>query len=87
MQLLNEAIRSKDFNSAQAIITKYLRSKLGNKVYAYPAPEVFKPASGTQMVGIRFFIMDGGAKSLRMNWKTVGKIGSQGLASISYWDG
>jgi hypothetical protein len=32
MQLLNEAIRSKDFNSAQAIITKYLRSKLGKSI-------------------------------------------------------
>jgi hypothetical protein len=72
MKLINEAIRSKDFNSAQALITKYLRSKLGNKVYAYPAPEVWKPLGGTTMVGIRFFIMDGGAKSLRLNWKTVG---------------
>lgn len=87
MKLINEAIRTKDFNSAQALITKYLRSKLGNKVYAYPAPEVWKPLGGTTMVGIRFFIMDGGAKSLRLNWKTVGQIGSKGLVQISYWDG
>ena len=88
MKLLTEAIRSKDFTSAQLLITKYLRSKLGNKVFPYPTPEVFTPTGGTKHVGIRFFIMDGaGAKSVRMNWKTVGKIGSQGLVSIDFWDG
>jgi hypothetical protein len=84
---LNEAIRSKDFNQAQLTITKYLRSKLGNKVFPYPTPEVFTPTGGTKQVGIRFFIMDGQAKSIRMNWKTIGKIGSQGLVSIDFWDG
>lgn len=87
MYLLNEAIRSKDFTSAQLLINKYLRSKLGNKVYPYPVPEVFTPAGGAKHVGVRFFIMDGGAKSLRLNWKTVGRIGSSGLVSIDYWDG
>lgn len=46
MNFLNEAIRSKDFTSSQLLITKYLRSKLGNKVYPYPAPEIFTPAGG-----------------------------------------
>lgn len=87
MNLLTEAIRSKDFTSAQLLITKFLRSKLGNKVYPYPTPEVFTPAGGSKRVGIRFFIIDGGAKSVRLNWKTVGKIGSQGLDQIDYWDG
>lgn len=87
MYLLNEAIRSKDFTSSQLLITKYLRSKLGPKVYPYPVPEVFTPVGGAKHVGVRFFIMDGGAKSVRLNWKTVGKIGSQGLVSIDYWDG
>lgn len=87
MHLLTEAIRSKDFTSAQNLIGKYLRQKIGNKVYAYPTPEVFTPASGQKHIGIRFFIMDGGAKSVRLNWKTVGKIGSQGLVSIDFWDG
>ena len=87
MNFLNEAIRSKDFTSSQLLITKYLRSKLGNKVYPYPVPEVFTPAGGVKHVGVRFFIMDGTAKSVRLNWKTVGKIGSQGLVSIDYWDG
>jgi hypothetical protein len=88
MQLITEAIRSKDFQASQALIVKYLRSKLGNKVFAYPTPEVFTPSGGTRQVGIRLFIMDGGTpKSVRMNWKTVGKIGSQGLVSVDYWDG
>lgn len=88
MNLITEAIRSKDFTSSQLLIMKYLRSKLGNKVFPYPTPEVFIPSGGVQHVGVRFFIMDGGsAKSVRMNWKTVGKIGSQGLVSIDFWDG
>ncbi len=45
------------------------------------------PAGGVKHVGIRYFISAGGAQSVRFNWKTVGKIGSQGLASIDYWDG
>lgn len=61
MNFLNEAIRSKDFTSSQLLITKYLRSKLGNKVYPYPVPEVFTPAGGVKHVGVRFFIMDGTA--------------------------
>lgn len=83
---INEAIRAKDFSRAVQLVTKYLRGKLGNKIYVYPTPEVFTSA-GAKRVGIRYFITAGGTKQIRLNWKTLGKIGSQGLDSIDYWDG
>lgn len=84
---LNEAISAGNFVRAQILITKYLRTKLGKRVYAFPSPEVFTSAGSPKQVGIRFYINNGGYKSVRLNWKSVGKIGSSGLASIDYWDG
>ena len=87
MRSLTEAIRAKDFDKAIQTIARYLKSKTGGKVYAYPEPEVFRPASGPKLVGIRLFISNGGYKSMRFNWKNVGSLGSFGLVSIDYWDG
>lgn len=84
---INEAIRASNFQAAQNLIIKYLKKHLGTKIYAYPVPEVFTPAGGTKQVGIRYYITMSGAKSIRLNWKTVSKIGAQGLVSIDYWDG
>lgn len=87
MRSLTEAIRAKDFDKAIQTIARYLKSKTGGKVYAYPEPEVFRPAGGPKLVGIRLFISNGGYKSMRFNWKNVGSLGSFGLVSIDYWDG
>lgn len=87
MRSLTEAIRAKDFDKAIQTIARYLKSKTGGKVYAYPEPEVFRSAGGPKLVGIRLFISNGGFKSMRFNWKNVGSLGSFGLVSIDYWDG
>lgn len=84
---INEAIRASNFQAAQNLIIKYLKKHLGTKIYAYPVPEVFTPAGGMKQVGIRYYITMGGVKSIRLNWKTISKIGAQGLVSIDYWDG
>lgn len=83
MSQLNEAIRQKDFGRATGLILKYLRKKIGNKVYPYPVPERFTTA-GASMTGIRFF-MDSN-KSIRFNWKATIDT-SNGLLSMDYWDG
>lgn len=87
MRILQEAIRAKDLSPAIALITKFLKSKTGAKVYAYPEPEVLRTASGTKLVGIRMFVSKQGYKSVRFNWKNVGELGSFGLVSVDYWDG
>jgi hypothetical protein len=81
---INEAIRSADFPKATTLIKRYLMGKLG-KVYFYPTPEVFRPASGGKGVGIKFFV--NGNEAVRLNWlgTNVGK--SNGLISMDYWDG
>lgn len=84
MSQLNEAIRQKDFGRATGLVLKYLRKKLGNKVYLYPVPERFIPSGGSEMTGIRFFL--GSNKSVRFNWKTTIDAG-KGLLSMDYWDG
>ena len=84
--IINEAIRAKDFSRAVQLVTKYLRGKIGNKIYVYPTPETFT-SGGAKRVGIRYFITSNGTKSIRLNWKTMSKIGSQGLDSVDYWDG
>ena len=83
MTQLNEAIRQKDFGRATGLVLKYLRKKLGNKVYLYPVPERFISAGGS-MTGIRFFMESN--KSIRFNWKSTIDA-SNGLLSMDYWDG
>jgi hypothetical protein len=81
--ILNEAIRQKDFARVGNLIQQYLRKKLG-KVYLFPTPENFIPAGGSQMTGVRYFLL--GNKSIRLNWrKQINS--SQGLVSMDYWDG
>ena len=84
MTQLNEAIRQKDFGKATSLVLRFLRKKIGNKVYMYPTPERFIPSGGSEMVGIRFFF--GGNKSIRFNWKK-SIDSSSGLLSMDYWDG
>lgn len=84
MSQLNEAIRQKDFGRATGLVLKYLRKKLGSKVYLYPTPENFIPSGGSEMTGIRFFLEAN--KSIRFNWKTNIDSG-KGLLSMDYWDG
>lgn len=83
---INEAIRAKDFSRAVQVVTKYLRGKLGNKIYVFPTPEIFTSSTGRR-IGVRYFISSGGNKSIRLNWKSVDKIGAAGLESVDYWDG
>lgn len=84
MTQLNEAIRQKDFGRATTLVLRYLRKKIGNKVYLYPTPERFIPSGGTEMTGIRFFLESN--KSVRFNWKKTIDT-STGLVSMDYWDG
>jgi len=83
-KVITEAIRSADFPKAVVLIRRYLQNKIG-KVYAYPVPEVFHPASGGKGVGIKFFVH--GNQAIRLNWvgNNVGK--ANGLISMDYWDG
>lgn len=83
---LNEAIRAGDFKRSSQLILKFLRKKLGAKVYLYPTTEKFIPAGGRVMSGIRYFL--NGNQSVRLNWLSDGKINSSnGLVSMDYWDG
>ena len=84
MTQLNEAIRQKDFGRATGLVLKYLRKKLGNKIYLYPVPERFTSSGSGSMTGIRFFM--GSNKSIRFNWKTTIDT-ANGLLSMDYWDG
>ena len=86
-QILVEAIRADDFHRATLLVQKYLRKYLGQKVYFYPVPDVFIPASGKTMTGIRFYISYNGSKSIRMNWTSNSNSTSKGLTSIDYFDG
>ena len=83
---LNEAIRAGDFKRSSQLILKFLRKKLGSKVYLYPTTEKFIPAGGRVMSGIRYFL--NGNQSVRLNWLSEGKINSSnGLVSMDFWDG
>ena len=83
---INEAIRSGDFKRSSQLILKFLRKKLGAKVYLYPTTEKFIPAGGRVMSGIRYFL--NGNQSVRLNWLSDGKINSSnGLVSMDFWDG
>ena len=83
---LNEAIRAGDFKRSSQLILKFLRKKLGAKVYLYPTTEKFIPAGGRVMSGIRYFL--NGNQSVRLNWLSDGKINaSSGLVSMDFWDG
>lgn len=83
---LNEAIRAGDFKRSSQLILKFLRKKLGAKVYLYPTTEKFIPAGGRVMSGIRYFL--NGNQSVRLNWLSEGKINSSnGLVSMDFWDG
>lgn len=81
---LDEAIRSKDFPRATALIKKYFTGKLG-KVYFFPMPEVFTPSGGSKGVGIKFFV--NGNQAVRMNWAGTNLGISKGLVSVDFWDG
>lgn len=83
---IDEAIRSGDFKRSSQLILKYLRKRLGSKVYLYPTTEKFIPAGGRVMSGIRYFL--NGNQSVRLNWLSDGKINaSSGLVSMDFWDG
>lgn len=85
---LNEAVRTQDFNRSSALILKYLRKYLGNKVWAYPIPDVFIPTSGRKTTGIRYFLGVKGSQSIRINWITSnGKTGAKGVSSVDFFDG
>jgi hypothetical protein len=81
---LDEAIRSKDFPRATALIKKYFTGKLG-RVYFFPMPEVFTPSGGSKGVGIKFFV--NGNQAVRMNWAGTNLGISKGLVSVDFWDG
>jgi hypothetical protein len=82
--LLQEAIRSKDFSRAANLIQKYLRKHIGSKVYFFPLPELVL-SHGGKVAGIRYFF--GGSKSFRLNWASIGTVGSNAVTSMDYWDG
>lgn len=82
--IITEAIRAPDFDKATQLIRRYLQGKL-QKVYIYPAPEVFHPANGKRGVGIKFFVQ--GHQAVRLNWLGNNAGNSNGLISMDFWDG
>lgn len=87
-QYITEAIRSQDYQKSSALILKYLRGKLGQKVFPYPIPDVFTPQGGKRTTGIRYFLNIKGPQSVRINWQsTGGKTGAYGVTSLDFFDG